>query len=250
MNLFEAKRILELPDNWEDDLVLLKKNYHRLVMKYHPDKSKTDDTELFIKVNEAYEFLQKKEHQFVPSIIDGLFKQFMGSFKIPKRTNKIVKITPLEYMRGGLVRVDIPGNGVCLNCIGTGYKMNNVCIDCLGDGVKPSNLNINIPSFMNLEHPIILPGIGKFQMTLNSDEYFYNKRLFCNFNISLKESLTGFDKTFKDPFGDIHEIKVNDIIKPGDGYLLKKIKLILKFNIIYPEKIEQSVLEQLKFMEF
>ena len=45
--------------------------------------------------------------------------------------------------------------------------------------------------------------------------------MFFRFNISLKESLTGFNKIFKDPFGESHNIVVTGIIKSNDGYQLK-----------------------------
>ena len=38
MNIFKAREILELPVQFDEKL--LKQNYKRLAMKYHPDKNK------------------------------------------------------------------------------------------------------------------------------------------------------------------------------------------------------------------
>ena len=58
-----------------------------------------------------------------------------------------------------------------------------------------------------------------------------------------------FRKIFKDPFGDSHDIIVKNIIRTNDGYQLKN-KLILVFNVIYPETIPPAVIEQLKLLDF
>jgi DnaJ-class molecular chaperone len=53
MNLYE---ILELNNNANE--IEIKKAYHRLVKKYHPDKNNTiDTTEKFLKIQSAYEIL-------------------------------------------------------------------------------------------------------------------------------------------------------------------------------------------------
>ena len=54
MNVDEAKKILELPEEY--DLDLLKKNYKRLAIKYHPDKF-SGDSNIFIKIKDSYNLL-------------------------------------------------------------------------------------------------------------------------------------------------------------------------------------------------
>ena len=61
MNIFEARKILDLSDNWTDEE--LKKSYRTMAMKYHPDKCKTpESSDKFIKIQQAYEFLNKASH--------------------------------------------------------------------------------------------------------------------------------------------------------------------------------------------
>jgi len=266
MDLNTAKGILELPDKWDQDL--LKKNYRRLAMKYHPDKLQDKDSSKFIRLCEAYEFLSgnnKSVFKRESDIINDIFKNFMGSFKMPtkmfKNIKKTITITPKQYLSGGLIETDIPdydNQDICMCCAGGGYCMNGldleVCMSCLGEGIvfKNKKIKLTIPPFINIDSPIILNGVGIFKLKFEEESgyYFYNKKLFYNFDISLKESLTGFEKIFKDPFGNDNIILVHEIIIPGDGYLLKNLNLILKFNIIYPDKINSSVIEQLKLLDF
>ena len=74
--------------------------------------------------------------------------------------------------------------------------------------------------------------------------------MYYTFDISLKESLIGFNKIFKDPFDKIHNIFIkNNIIKQNDGYELvlnETDKLVLVFNIIYPTKISKELKEIIK----
>ena len=56
MNLLTALDILELPEKYTPEM--LKKNYHLMARKYHPDKNKESNAnDKFLKVSEAYEFL-------------------------------------------------------------------------------------------------------------------------------------------------------------------------------------------------
>ena len=66
MNLLTARKILELPDDYNE--IILKKNYKSLAMKYHPDKNKeTNANEKFSEINTAYEFLLKKPIENLPN---------------------------------------------------------------------------------------------------------------------------------------------------------------------------------------
>ena len=245
MDFVDAQKILELPEKWNKDI--LKKNYHRLARFYHPDKSGNTDTTKFVKLNEAYhKLLNKNETTNCKNVnLFNLFKNFNFKEKSKlKLVNKIIKITPREYLEGTNFKTIVPdyvNQNICLNCAGGGYCMKNynleLCMNCLGDGMICGTkiISIKIHNFMDLNVPIIIHGVGKFTVLIDSDIYFYNKRLMVNFDISLKESLTGFNKIFKDPFDKPHDIIVNDIIKPNDGFLLKDLNLILKFNIIYPK---------------
>jgi molecular chaperone DnaJ len=58
LNLQEALSILEVPESINEADLKLK--FKRLVLKYHPDRSKEPDaTQKFIKIKEAYEIVSK-----------------------------------------------------------------------------------------------------------------------------------------------------------------------------------------------
>jgi hypothetical protein len=73
--------------------------------------------------------------------------------------------------------------------------------------------------------------------------------VYCKFDISLKESLTGFNKIFKDPFDKIHKVSVKRIVKSNDGYNLP-CGIVLVFNVNYPTKLPKNVIEQLNEIDF
>ena len=56
MNGFEARKILELSQTYTP--IELKNNYRRLIKQFHPDKNPYGTCK-FIKVREAYEYLNK-----------------------------------------------------------------------------------------------------------------------------------------------------------------------------------------------
>jgi len=179
----------------------------------------------------------------------------------PKVLEKI-EITPKEYFTGTKKYLTTNcqcDNILCVECSGCGFSDTfNKCTSCSGSGwiKKYTNNNckeqIKIPSCHNLD----LPLYGKYNIVLKENESskssdtpdssnnfeFYNNSIYCNFDISLKESLIGFTKIFEDPIGEKHTITINKIIKQNDGYLIKinndpTKKLILLFNIIYPTKL-------------
>lgn len=226
MNLYEAKEILELQDGYSEDDV--KKNYRRLIMKYHPDKL-NGSSEMFIKVQEAYKEVLRPADNV--DFIKNIFKIFVPNFK--KETPKI-KVTIQEYIKGTSKQIRKNCNcekSLCLNCAGSGYSVPSleVCMDCIGDGYQ---------YICNCHQIIKIKPFQKNEILLEDDNYFIKGgKLYCNFDISFKESLLGFEKTFIDPLDRKHLITVNKLIKNGDGYSIKinGNELILLFKIEYPK---------------
>lgn len=257
MNLFEAKQILELSDNYE--LPELKSNYRRLVKKYHPDKN-PDGNSMFLKVQEAYEYLIKEPElpfKNPDDIIGDILKSF--NFNLFRRSNLLIrdlKITPLEYYTGVSKEIKILNDcncpqKMCRSCYGTS------CEECIGNGFikncncpKHRTINIKIPKL-----PDLTVKINNFKLVLSDERYRLIKgKMTYLFDISLKESLIGFTKTFEDPFYKVHEVIIkNTIIKQNDGYsiiLQNGETLVLMFNVIYPEKLSKSIKKTLSELNF
>jgi hypothetical protein len=237
MNLLEAKRILELPESWNEDI--LKQNYRRLAMKYHPDKCKDPDShDHFTKINEAHQFMERKPQNPINIQIIDLVKLFGTSFLVPEKIKPIeIEITIKEYFTGVTKYI----KEVCPRCAGCGFGTCTTdisfCTRCKGDGsIKLGDLTLD--KCMDLSKSIQMSNF-KVTVVLNDKKYSYlENKIYYRFNISLKESLIGFNKIFKDPFGDSHTLNINQVpIKPGDGYLIStlNVKIVLLFNIIYPK---------------
>ena len=126
MNLLKARKILELPDDYND--VILKKNYRSLAMKYHPDKNKeTGANEKFVEINAAHEFLSKYEppknvNNNVDNIFNNIFKSFnsFNSFHLPQKIYKpehkkevFIRLTPKEYFEGTIKSVNVKERCIC-----------------------------------------------------------------------------------------------------------------------------------------
>jgi DnaJ-class molecular chaperone len=77
MNFKEAIDILELPENYSIDI--LKKNYKRLAVKYHPDKYSGDSSK-FIKINDSYNFLLKRMNGNEDISINNIIADFLKNF--------------------------------------------------------------------------------------------------------------------------------------------------------------------------
>jgi DnaJ-class molecular chaperone len=229
----------------------------------------------------ADEILKNIFKSFSSNIINGIpINKIFNKSRSNQKPNKLY-ITPKEYFTGTTksVLLDLGKCNceslLCISCAGSGYSMDfNVCTNCMGDGwIKSCNMNCSnkvelnrpIPSLINLEGRIIvdcsngssIPNgshIKEYKVELNDSRYFYeNGNLYCNFDITLKESLIGFNKIFKDPFDNIHNIFIkNNLIKQNDVYSLtlhyqdKEYKMVLLFNICYPSKISRELREIIK----
>jgi len=274
MNLQTAKIILELPEDYNIDI--LKKNYHRLAKLHHPDKCNDPNaTNKFTQLNDAYSFMVKNVNVNVPDFND-ILKTFNSFFKnVPVRSLKkmIIMLTPKEYITGCTKEIPIYSKcncmpELCVFCAGSGYEIPNtfkslkleVCLECMGGGIIQNCDNCKFgdkkigTNILTIHKKINLDKIIKFEnfeisLKLSDPMYFYkNEQLYCYFDISLKESLTGFTKSFNDAFGYKHNIKTDCIIKCGDGYSLKH--LILIFRVIYPECISNENIDKLKLIDF
>ena len=95
MNYKQACRVLYLDETKKHDFKTIKKSYHALALRYHPDKNKNEDAEhIFKEVNEAYHFINKSSSGIDP--YDAFFDYF---------TNSLDKEIHQEYVDAAMEKI-------------------------------------------------------------------------------------------------------------------------------------------------
>ena len=296
MNVFKAREILELPENFDE--MLLKQNYKRLAMKYHPDKNKVISDEKIKEVNMAHDFLLKNKIN-LDQVFTNIFHTFTKSFNLNNdcafnlnnacafklnnacafnlknasfKKSLDIFISAKEYCLGVTKQISTKTRcnceqNLCISCGGCGFSLPSkfvkqsldICMECTGDGyiqncqqcdngIKYTNVTIEPQTKTEFVYN------GTLIKILIEQPYFIkNNQLYYTYSISLKDSLTGFHKIFKDPFGVSHDIITKNVIKPNDGYRIiinENIFLVVVFNVIYPKRININITEQLTKLNF
>jgi len=279
MDFDKAKKILDLDSTFTAEQV--KQNYHRLSLKHHPDKG--GDKNDFIDITQAYEYITsssknetESKQQTEKNVINlnDIFRTFISPNLhrvFAKQTNTFfgfkkeitINITPKEFLEGVTKEIDQYYKIncgceplFCHRCRGFSFM---TCEECSGSGIiycgtctsgfitKYRKVNIDIPK-ESLQTIVLENTIVNLELT-DKNYFVHDTKLYYNYNVTLKESLTGFKKTFKDPFDFEHTVISNGIIKKNDGYSIPN-GIVLLFNIIYPKKLSKSVLKQLKQLDF
>jgi len=230
-------KILGVNQNATEDEI--KKAYHKLAIKYHPDKNKDDKEEKFKKISEAYDTLKdknkRKEYDMFnfkhknPFNEDFDFSDFFNNKK--QQTNVNFYTTNLNvtlediYFEKEIDRV-IVEDADCHQCQGKGYENNKdyvFCDICNGEGVIEKNIN---SFFITRETCENCKGKGKI---------IKNKCKTCNGDTFLKKEKTVRIKL--PPFIDNGDkLKMNNYLF---NVILKKHDLfeINNRDVIYTHKI-------------
>jgi DnaJ-class molecular chaperone len=269
MDISRARQVLGLPEKFDE--TLLKKRYHNSAIRYHPDKNKDPGAnEKFQEIKAAYEYLLKnKNGDNLDSVLGNIFKTFTTHFVFPKTTSTrnqtIIHLTALEYLTGAIKQVVRKKlcecqPDFCNGCSGCGFSDKlDTCMDCTGDGYTKncgrcvngyaeSVFHVKVSPRQCLQ--FIDPVLGGVLLKLENGYFVKENMLCCHYNITLKESLTGFNKTFKDPFGKLHTVFTETIVKTNDGYRVADTGIVLVFNVIYPKQLPPETVEQIKTLIF
>ncbi len=168
-----------------------------------------------------------------------------------------------EYKPGG--NISIPTMKMCEKCNGTGTTV-HTCDRCHGENLINSTdvveffLDRNTPD----GHTIVFRDMGNIDSSgqvanlhviirykPHPDFQLSQNNLITSRKISLKESLCGFNMSITHPSGEIININTTNItphgftkIIHGKG-LTSNANMAVNFSVIYPEKLEKSVIEKL-----
>lgn len=260
MNDYE---LLGLPNNSSE--IEIKKAFIKLAKKYHPDKNNdSNSTDKFIKIQEAYNRLSKKKkfNQNYKNIINDLYKDGFFDRYINLFYNKFI------YNHSGqnkVITVYCTLEEIYNGCIKTIKYKRRICVSPVDfvSEEKTIILNIDYNNYNNQKIKYLNCGDGvEYGKPINDliiiiKEEKHNlfekidNNLILNIDLSLKESLLG-NFILKIPLlnNEYYNFKMNKIIKPNYQEIIKnkgiKISennysdLILKFNIIFPDKLNEE----------
>jgi len=261
----------------------IKKAYRKLSLKYHPDKQ-NGDQEKFKKINEAYQTLSdnNKRRQYdqrgqaqspfgsqspfgnvhfstsqqnIPEeILRMFFRQQQQQMK-PRPIVKIIEITMEQAYSGTSIPIPIER--------WIKRKQDNQVIQ----ETEKETLYVSIPPGIDTNEVISLQGKGnqevessgdvRIQFRIKENEF---KRQGLNMiytkNISLKESLCGFNFEFKHLNGKTYKIRneTGSIIQRGDKKVIQQLgfhrdghvgALIIEFIINVPEKMSAECVKEI-----
>ena len=246
------------PDSNSDDI---KKAYRKLSMRYHPDKNNNTTNDIFKKITEAYAVLSSSENNNVHKKSHVITCQNNAAERIPSNGEitapQNITINQELSLKQAYFGANLPIT------IDRTIHINNMV------NSEQETIYVKFPEGIDNGEIITLPNKGnmrdlicselKIIIELNFSERFSRSGLDLVFNktVSFKESLTGFEfilnhingKSYKiqNYSGEIINNNSHKIIESfgfkRDGYVGN---LIIKFNVEYPTKLSNDIIEKLK----
>ena len=262
MNYPRAMSILGLsPDSFNEDS--LKKEYKRLAMKYHPDKCKGKDSEKFVEINEAYNYLTKYNNEFGDEF-NGLFdnelinelntlfkdlftnkfprvivikRQFVPEhFPVPEPFKDSITdfskcetriISPKEYLEGFVVSINT--HEYCKVCNALAIINTRRCEKCKGIGSITKRKKYSFKKNINLDKEYSI-GNNTIKFELQDPWHVVDKKLCYIHNIH-NNNINNINNpfTFIDPYSVKRSINIDTPISHGDAWSMGEYYIL--FNI-------------------
>ena len=229
-------------------VIEIKKEYHKLALKYHPDKNKDADQDIFKRINEAFDVLsdenKKRDYdmkmnsppQAMPNFMFNNFFNFTSATNLKKMDHFYNhKIKLIDVYNGSITNFNISIKSLCTACVKN-------CDSCQGKGSNKHAQNIHFGIFQFIDK-ICEECKGKgFKTNINCDV--------CESTSWIKKEKTinliipkGIENGKKFQFKEWGEQPTKLIETPGDFYIVINIEEDLNFirndlNLIYTVKIK------------
>jgi DnaJ-class molecular chaperone len=253
--------ILEIePTN---DINIIKKQYRKLSLKYHPDKNNNsiDYNNKFNELNNAYKKIllefnnqnNKNNHNNQNNLVKYNDVNIDNTNQNINNKNKLFDINDLNYQ---IKTVDITMiqsyNGYCIPIEIDNFNIVNNIIE-----KNKETIYVKIPKGIDNNEYININNI-KIKVNIINNTNFIRKGIDLVYekNITLKESLCGFSFKINHLNGKI--ITINNyngkIISPYEETIVKNLgmirdnyigDLIIKYNIIFPKNISKDKIDKL-----
>lgn len=232
----------------------IKKAYHRLALKYHPDKNRDPDSEKkFKQISKAYKEITDPQSDFNPF---DLFNDLFGGLNTSQAKAKLY-LSLEEIYRGGNYDIEY----TFLKIKGMKKVEQNIGIfGAIGleidKEVIVDSVNVDIPPGTTGKYVVgIKDGSLEIDIVPNKHNLYTlcQNNLLVDIDLTFRESLLGFEKNLEFLDGENLCVRTKSVVKPGTvreipNYGINRGGVLkIKFKVVYPEEItedQRSVLEE------
>jgi len=261
MNLYETLEV-----NTDASLGDIKKSFRKLSMKYHPDKNKNiDSITKFQQISHAYTLLSEPVTKYNYDMQYNLTKKISTPLK-QTIVDNIVYDKPTTLIKHLNITIQQSFNGCDIPVsVDKKWVENNVNTE------ETETIYVRVPKGTDNNEVIIIKNKGhninnvygdvKIIIRIINDTPFIRDglNLILNLSITLKESLCGVDFLVTHINGKKYKIisTLGDIIHPGSIKELHKLgferdsfigSLLIKFSIIFPNKLSDDITNKLSMI--